>query len=150
VTLLVDPALLYATGYGLGRWSQDQKAAAVGAAAVSGTVLGLSVTTYCDAPFMRPVWEALGARSGRDLILNSWGVLHFDPGRRSTRRRVIVAALFASYPVWAAIGVAAGRRRRNRDGGELDGGVTAPDDRPRLGVVADRRLDRRPADLRSG
>lgn len=80
-------------------------------------MLGLSVTTYCGAPFMRPVWEALGGRSGRDLILNSWGVLHFDPGRRSTRRRVIVAALFASYPVWAAIGVAAGRRRRNREGG---------------------------------
>lgn len=113
VTLLVDPPLLFATGYGLGRLSSDDRLSARVAGGVSSTVLGLSVATYCDAPFMRPVWKRLGGRSGRDLILNSW-VLAFDPEVRCGRRRAVVALLFAAYPVWTAAGLAAGRRRRRR------------------------------------
>jgi hypothetical protein len=114
VTLLVDPALLYASGYGLGRFSRDDTASAKTGALVAGSVLGLSVATYCDLPRTRAISKALGARSGRDLILNSWGVLKLDPEVRSPRRAAIVRAVFASYPVWMAAGLAAGRRGRAR------------------------------------
>lgn len=113
MTLLVDPPLLYGAGYGLGRLSNDHRRSGKVAAVVSGAVLGLSVATYCDVPFMRPVWERLGGRSGRDLILNSW-VLKLDPDARSATRRAIVASLFSAYPAWMAAGLAAGRRQRAR------------------------------------
>lgn len=113
MTLLVDPALLYASGYGLGRWSKNGRAGTAAGTIVVGAVLGLSVATYSDAPYMRPVWEHLGGRSGRDLILNSW-VLNFDPAERSARRRILVGFLFGSYPAWMAAGLCAGRRRRAR------------------------------------
>jgi hypothetical protein len=112
VTLLVDPPLLFASGYALGRWSKDERAAAARAAAVSTAVLGVSVAMYCDAPVAGPLGQKLGGSTGRDFILNSRGVLRFDPECSSTLRRLVVAALFASYPLWSAIGVAAGRRRR--------------------------------------
>jgi hypothetical protein len=113
VTLLIDPALLYATGYGLGRFSNDDAANATMGALVSATVLGLSVATYCDLPGTRRLWQPLGARSGRDLILNSW-VLKLDSDVRTSRRAAVVRALFASYPLWMAAGLAAGRDRRAR------------------------------------
>ena len=113
MTLLVDPALLYATGYGLGRVSQDNAASARTGALVSGTVLTLSVATYCDMPGTQHLARALGARSGRDLILNS-RVLKLDPEVRSSRRAAVVRALFASYPLWMAAGLVGGRRRRAR------------------------------------
>lgn len=113
MTLLVDPPLLYGTGYGLGRLSNDDRLSTTVAGVASSTVLGLSLATYCDAPFMRPVWKRLGGRSGRDLILNSW-VLRFDPDVRCARRRAIVSLLFAAYPAWTAAGLEAGRRRRVR------------------------------------
>lgn len=148
MTLLVDPPLLFASGYALGRRSKDERAAATGAVAVSAAVLAVSVSLYCDAPVVRPLGQKLGASTRRDFILNSL-VLRFDPERSSTSRRLVVAALFASYPLWSALGVVAGRRHRNREEGKPDGYEAAQDDRPGHDVV-DRGADRHPADVRPG
>ena len=115
MTLLVDPPLLYATGYGLGRFSQGGAASVEQGALVSAAVLGLSVATYCELPGTRALATALGGRRGRDLILNSWGILRFDPEVGSPRRARVVTVLFASYPIWMAAGLAAGRHRRTRE-----------------------------------
>jgi hypothetical protein len=111
MTLLVDPALLWSSGYALGRRARTERAGQAAGALLSGVVLATSVATFRDAEVMRPVWTRLGGRSGRDLILNSW-VLHFDPERRSPARAVVLAGLFAAYPLWTAAGVRRGHRAR--------------------------------------
>jgi hypothetical protein len=108
MTLLVDPALLWASGYAIGKRAATERSAQCTGALLSGLVLGASVATYRDAEVMRPVWTRLGGRSGRELILNSW-VLRFDPDRRSPARAAVIAALFAAYPLWTAAGVRRGR-----------------------------------------
>ena len=113
MTLLIDPPLLLAGGYALGRTIDDDRAARDVGILLAGAVLVPSVTTYMDAPCMTPVWRRLGGRSGRDLILNSW-VLSFDPAKRSPRRSALVGAIFVSYPIWSLIGIRLGRRRRQR------------------------------------
>lgn len=111
MTLLVDPALLWSSGYVLGRCARTEGAGQRAGAALSGLVLATSVATFRDLELMRPVWTRLGGRSGRELILNSW-VLRFDPDHRSTARAMLVAGLFASYPLWTAAGVRRGHRAR--------------------------------------
>jgi hypothetical protein len=113
MTLLVDPALLWAGGYALGKRAASERSAQCAGALLSGAVLAASVATYRDSEAMRPVWTRLGGRSGRDLILNSW-VLRFDADRRSSARTVVVGALFAAYPLWTAAGVWSGHKRRPR------------------------------------
>lgn len=113
MTLLVDPALLFSSGYVLGRRAASERAGQRAGALLSGVVLATSVATFRDVEFMRPVWTRLGGRSGRELILNSW-VLRFDPDRRSTARAVVLTGLFASYPLWTAAGVRRGHRARGK------------------------------------
>lgn len=113
MTLLVDPALLWASGYALGRRAASERAGQRAGALLSGVVLATSVATFRDVELMRPVWTRLGGRSGRDLILNSW-VLRFDPDRRSAARAVVLTAVFAAYPLWTAAGVRRGYRTRAR------------------------------------
>ena len=111
MTLLVDPALLWSSGYVLGRRAATERSGQRAGAVLSGVVLATSVATFRNMEVMRPVWTRLGGRSGRELILNSW-VLHLDAERRSTARAAVVAVLFAAYPVWTAAGVRRGHRAR--------------------------------------
>jgi hypothetical protein len=111
MTLLVDPILLWSSGYALGRRMDNPRSAQLAGAVLSSAVLTASVATYRDLEAMRPVWERLGGHSGKDLILNSW-VLRFDPERRSAVRAAVVVALFAAYPLWTAAGLRRGCRLR--------------------------------------
>lgn len=113
MTLLIDPPLLAAAGYAIGCRVRSLQGAHLAGAAVSAVVLAFSAATFRDAPPFQNVGTRLGGRSGRDLILNSW-VLRLDADKRTPARAVSVAALFAAYPVWTAIGVRHGWRASRR------------------------------------
>lgn len=113
MTLLVDPPMLYAVGRSIGKRTQPGPSSTIATAAFAGGILWLSAASYNEVPAARPFWKAFGGKeSGRDLILNSWGLLHFDPDVDTPARRRTVVALFALYPAWAMLGLRSGRRRR--------------------------------------
>jgi hypothetical protein len=111
MTLLLDPPILLAGGYAIGRRIDGPTVARVAGLTLAGAIFLPSVTTYLDMEFMRRAWEKLGARTGRDLILNSW-VFSFDYEKRSPTRAMVVATIFASYPLWALAGARLGQRKR--------------------------------------
>ena len=111
MSFLVDPVLLVADGYVIGRISSnDGVSQALEAMAISG-FLATSVALYLDAEWTRPLWEACRARSGRDWMLNS-GVFRFDYEKPTATTHAIAAAIFATYPLWLRLGIRLGRRRR--------------------------------------
>jgi len=108
VTLLVDPPLLYLAGKAIGRRSQTRLTPLL-AIGTGMSFAVVSMATYRDAPPTRALPRIFGTASGKDLILNS-KVLRFDPDRASPARERVVAAIFASYPLWGIAGVRAARR----------------------------------------
>jgi len=82
------------------------------AAATLALFLGVSVPLYLDHRWTRPLWKACRARSGRDWMLNS-GVLDLDHRRPPTATHLAAGAIFATYPLWLALGWRAGRRAVN-------------------------------------
>jgi hypothetical protein len=112
MSFLIDPPWLYATGRAYARLMPERTPAAraVGRA-TAGAFLATSISLYLDRPWTRRIWEACRARSGRDWMLNS-GVFRFDPRRAGRRTHLVSALLFATYPLWLALGERRGRRRR--------------------------------------
>lgn len=112
MSFLIDPALLYAGGKTYRALTRDAPAdpardAAVGAAAMA-LFWGVSIGLYRDQRWTTPVWKLCRARSGRDWMLNS-GVLRIDETAVGRPTHLISAAIFATYPLWLALGM-----RRNR------------------------------------
>jgi hypothetical protein len=110
VSFLIDPPLLYASGRAYAELTPDDPALdpLVGAATMA-VFWGVSVSLYLNRRWTKPIWWLCRARSGRDWMLNS-GVLKLDVDRAGPPTHAISAALFASYPVWLAMGMRAGRR----------------------------------------
>lgn len=111
MSFLIDPPLLAGQGYLIGRVAPTRRAETLAAAAVTATFVGYSVGLYRNAEWARPLWEACRAESGRDWMLNS-GVTAFEHEHPSRATHALAAALFATYPLWLRLGLAAGRRRR--------------------------------------
>lgn len=108
MSFLIDPALLYAGGKTYRALTKDQPAdpardAAVGAAAMA-LFWGVSIGLYRDQRWTTPVWKLCRARSGRDWMLNS-GVLRIDETAVGRPTHLISAAIFATYPLWLALGM---------------------------------------------
>lgn len=121
MSFLVDPPLLVAHGAAIGRLAPDERTRRAAEAAVLAVFVGTSVALYFDREWTRPLWEACGARTGRDWMLNS-GVFSFDHEHPSRRTHAVAAALFATYPAWLRLGIRLGRRLRHH--------ATTPEDAP--------------------
>lgn len=112
MSFLIDPPWLYATGRLYGRLMPEPSPASKAvSAATNGVFLATSVSLYLERRWTRPIWRACRAKSGRDWMLNS-GVLRLDTGRVGRRTHQLSAAIFATYPLWLALGVRHARRQR--------------------------------------
>jgi hypothetical protein len=114
MSFLIDPPWLYASGLAYGKLMPDEQAPVARAVskATAGVFLVTSISLYFDRPWTRRIWEACRAESGRDWMLNS-GVLRLDFRRAGRRTHTISALIFATYPLWLALGERSGRRRRS-------------------------------------
>lgn len=113
MSFLLDPALLYAGGRTYRRIeasADPARDAAVGAAFMV-VFWGVSVGLYLNQGWTKPVWKLCRAQSGRDWMLNS-GVLRFDFQDAGRRTHIVSALIFATYPLWLALGM----RRQPRRG----------------------------------
>ena len=111
MSFLIDPPWLYAAGRTYGRLMPERTPAARAVSkATAGIFLATSISLYLDRPWTQRLWEACRAQSGRDWMLNS-GVFRFDFRRVGGRTHLVSALLFATYPLWLALGEKRGRRR---------------------------------------
>ncbi len=110
MSFLIDPPWLYATGRAYGRLMPERTPTARALSkATAGAFLATSVSLYFDRPWTQRLWKACRAQSGRDWMLNS-GVLRIDFRRAGRRTHLVSALLFATYPLWLALGERRGRR----------------------------------------
>lgn len=119
MSFLLDPALLIASGVGIGALAPDETSATVAEAGTMALFWGVSVSLWQDRPWIRWAPPLLGAESGRDFMLNSGTLncaipLHFDPAKRGRGRDLAAAAVFATYPLWLHLGRRLGRALRRR------------------------------------
>ncbi|HVM39676.1 MAG TPA: hypothetical protein VM618_02715 [Acidimicrobiia bacterium] len=113
MSFLLDPPLLVANGYAIGRLAPSAGAERVAEAALVGTFVAYSVGLYRNEEWTRPLWEACGAETGRDWMVNS-GVTAFDHRNPTPTMHKVAALIFATYPIWARLGVRLGRRAVSR------------------------------------
>ena len=94
MSFLVDPPILFADGEAYARLmpesAQGGAAKATGAATVAAFV-AYGAGAYLNQPWTKPLWEPLGAKSGRDLMLG-WPLSHGSRRRKRTSRTDAVAA----------------------------------------------------------
>ncbi|MGA2165711.1 MAG: hypothetical protein ABSH36_14770 [Solirubrobacteraceae bacterium] len=113
MSFLIDPPWLYATGRAYGRLMPERTPASRAVhTATASAFLATSISLYFDRPWTRPLWRLCRAQSGRDWMLNS-GVFRLDFRRAGRRTHVVSALLFATYPLWLALGERRGRRQRD-------------------------------------
>jgi hypothetical protein len=103
VSFLADPPLLVLTGAAIERLCDDKDRARQLQWATTALFVGISVGLYLDASPLRWFWLLLGARSGRDWMVNS-GVLRLDVEHLGWRSHLAAALLFATYPLWPRLG----------------------------------------------
>jgi hypothetical protein len=111
MTFLIDPPLLAAAGYAIGRSSACQATQRRAAYAVAAGFLVPSISFYVNAPVLERAWRCCGYPTGRAMIINSW-VFRFRTDPPSVPTDMAAGAMFAAYPLWLAWGVSRGRRRR--------------------------------------
>lgn len=113
MSFLVDPPWLAVNGYLIGRTLPSSKARTAAEVVTLGVFVGTSVALYRNEEWTRPLWEACGAESGRDWMINS-GVTAFEHERPSDATHRLAAAIFALYPVFLRWGIERGRRRQHQ------------------------------------
>ncbi|MFN8036346.1 MAG: hypothetical protein U0V73_10465 [Acidimicrobiia bacterium] len=104
MSFLADPVLLIASGAAIERWAPDEETADAVSCALTGTFFLFSVPVYLQARWTRPIWRTFGARSGRDFMVNSSGLFHFDVDHPTPRMHAAAALIFATYPAWLLLG----------------------------------------------
>lgn len=109
MSFLADPPLLFATGAAVETVVPDEKAKkAIGVVVVAGFV-GFSVGLYLEKPWAAWLWQMVGARSGRDWMINS-RVTDFEYESPSIGTHLVSGAIFATYPIWFGLGRRVARR----------------------------------------
>lgn len=103
VSFLVDPPLLVGAGAAIEAVVPDGRLKAVAEAAVVATFVGFSVGLYLERPETTWLSRMVGARSGRDWMINS-RVTDFAYRDPPWTTHAISAAMFATYPLWARLG----------------------------------------------
>ena len=106
MSFLADPPLLYVAGRAIAH-EPDRGRRRLLAGAALGVFYGVSIPLYLEQRWIRPFWRILGARGGRDFMLNS-NVLRLDADAAGPRTHVVAAVLFAvTYPLALAAGMKA-------------------------------------------
>ncbi|MDZ7732925.1 MAG: hypothetical protein U5R31_07220 [Acidimicrobiia bacterium] len=109
MSFLIDPPLLVGAGAMIERAVPPERRD-LASASVVGTFVGVSVGLYLDVPGLGAIWRPFGSAGGRDFMLNS-GVLGIDHTRAGAPTHAAAAAIFATYPLWLALGRRLARRR---------------------------------------
>jgi hypothetical protein len=113
MSFLLDPPLLVAAGATIEASGLPKPAKRALKGATLATFVGVSCALYLEKPWVRWFWRALGARSGRDWMLNS-GVFSFRYQDNGWPTHVLAVLMFASYPVYLLLGSRLGARLRER------------------------------------
>jgi hypothetical protein len=109
MSFLIDGPWLYANGRAIAK-AAPERSKPLGVATMA-VFWGVSIPLYLNMGWTERIWRACRARSGRDWMINS-GVLRLDHERVSTRGHLISALIFATYPMWLALGIRRGLRSR--------------------------------------
>lgn len=112
MSFLVDPPLLVASGAAIEALTPDPVPRRLVEGAVVATFVGFSVGLYFEHPATVWLADLVGARSGRDWMINS-GVTDFEYEQPGRATNLAAAAIFATYPLWARVGRRVGARFRD-------------------------------------
>lgn len=108
MSFLADPPMLVATGAAVERLVPDRRARAAIEAGTVALFVGFSVGLYLEKPWATWLSRLVGARSGRDWMLNS-RVTDFEYESPSVLTHLVSGAIFATYPGWYRLGRRLGR-----------------------------------------
>ncbi len=100
--------MLVASGAAIERMAPDPELARKLGWATVGTFVGVSLALYANTPRLGLLWKPFGARSGREFMLTT-GLAQVED-RLSWYQHLAALSLFATYPLWMAVGRRAGRR----------------------------------------
>lgn len=109
MSFLLDPPLLIAAGATIERRVPEAERD-LAAAAVVGVFIGGSVALYMEVPGLGFIWRWFPAETSRDFMINS-GVFHRAHRDLRWPTHAFAAAMFATYPLWMALGRRLGRRK---------------------------------------
>ena len=109
MSFLIDPPLLYLNGEAYARAAPRQ--APLLSALTVAVFWVVSGALYLNQAWTRPLWRLCRARSGRDWMINS-GVLRVDERGAGAGMHVLAVVIFATYPLWIALGHRRGARAR--------------------------------------
>lgn len=110
MSFLLDPPLLIAAGAAVERTVPAERRDLV-AASVVGVFVGGSVALYLEVPGLGLIWRWFRVETSRDFMINS-GVFHRPYRDPAWRTNAMAAAVFATYPMWMALGRKLGRTLR--------------------------------------
>lgn len=108
MSFLLDPPLLVAAGAAIERGVADERDARAAERATVGIFVGVSLALYANVPGLGAFWKPFGARSGREFMLTS-GLAPVDEARLRPWQHVAALSVFATYPLWLALGRRAAR-----------------------------------------
>lgn len=126
MSFLLDPPLLMAAGAAIER-TVPARRRDLAAAAVTGVFVGGSVALYLEVPGLGFIWRWFRAETSRDFMINS-GVFRRPHRNLKWPTHAAAAAMFATYPVWMAIGRHVGRRSKPETRSSLTEGTEPPRD----------------------
>jgi hypothetical protein len=115
VSFLLDPPALYVAGETYARGApesaQGRTAGLVGASVVA-AFWAVSVSLWLDLPWVRWMWRATQARSGRDFMVGSGVVSAGRSHGVGACEHALAGLAFLLYPLWYWLGWDHGRRSR--------------------------------------
>lgn len=109
MSFLIDPPWLYVNGRLIGATAPSEHRTRLQAATMA-LFWGVSIPTYLNRRWTRPIWRPFRAASGRDFMINS-GVLRLPHERLGGRGHLISAMIFLTYPFWLWLGTRHASRR---------------------------------------
>ncbi len=103
MSFLVDPPLLVTAGALIEKNAPNKLSADALEKATVAVFIGTSVNLYLDKPHTKWMWKMMGAKSGRDWMINS-DVFNFEYQDVSVFTHMISILIFSTYPFWIKLG----------------------------------------------
>lgn len=110
MSFMLDAPALVVSGAVLAKTVEDPARRRALEQATLALFMSGAASFYLNAPWMRRAWEATGAASGRDLMINSW-LFDAEHERPPLWVHAVWAAALASYPLWLRLGARLGGAR---------------------------------------